>query len=253
MIEIKNICSGYGKDNVLRGLSLSIAQGEVLSVVGLNGCGKSTLLKTVARIIPPRGGDIYIDGVSVKELTPKERARRIAYLPQTKPVPDMTVEELVLQGRFPHTAFPYGYRQNDKSAAYSAIEKMGISELSGSSLSSLSGGMLQRAYIAMALCQSADYILLDEPTTHLDASASLELMELLRGLAGEGKGIAVVMHDLALAFEYSDRVALLLDGKIIKEGAPEDLYRSGIVTDTFGVGLLRAPNGSYYYDRSNRR
>ena len=249
MIEIKDLCCGYKKNKVLSGLSLRLEKGEILSVVGLNGCGKSTLLKAMAGIIEPRNGDIFIDRINTKDLTPRQRACKVAYLTQIGHPSDMTVEELVLLGRFPHTDFPHIYRAADKKAASEAMERLNLGPIAKEPLNTLSGGMLQRAYIAMALCQNSEHILLDEPTAHLDISAEAELMRILRELVDEGRSILLVTHDLPLSFAISDRVAILSCGKIAIEDTPDRVLASGLVNATFGERLIKA-EGGYYFDRS---
>lgn len=247
MIEFKNIRAGYEKKEILSDLSLTVRRGEVLSVVGLNGSGKSTLLGTVIGSVSLRSGEILADGQPLSELSPRERAKKVAYLSQSRRLPDMTAGQLILHGRFPHTAFPHIYSGKDKALASEAAERMGLSDLMDAPLSVLSGGTLQRAYIAMALCQDTDYILLDEPTASLDVSAQLELMTLLRGLAADGKAILTVMHDLPLAMSFSDRIAIISGGKIYAEGTPDSLLSSEDLKDIFGITLQRSPDGDYFY------
>lgn len=249
MMEFKNISAGYGKTDVLRGLSLTVRQGEILSVVGVNGSGKSTLLGTAIGTVSIRSGEIIAEGRPLSALSPRQRAKLIAYLSQSKRIPDMTVGQLILHGRFPHTGFPHIYTDRDKALASLAAECLGLSALTDAPLSSLSGGTLQKAYIAMALCQDTDYILLDEPTAFLDVSAQFELMELLRGLAKSGKAILTVIHDLPLAMSFSDRVAILSEGKIYAEGTPDDVIASGHAKDIFGVAIEKSADGSFFYRR----
>ena len=250
MIDIKNITTGYGKIDILEELSLSLEKGKLTSVIGPNGSGKSTLLKSLVGILPHGNGDIVIDGENVRSLSRTERAKKLAYLSQEKTVPDMSVEELVLHGRFPYLKYPRGYSEADKKVARLAISRIGIEEFSQKPIPTLSGGMKQSAYIAMALAQETDYILLDEPTTHLDVSHQLELMKILRALADDGKGIVTVMHDLPLALSFSDSVAVLQNGKILFFGTPSDLIKSDVIKNVFGV-LVSRENGEYYYKLSN--
>ena len=249
MIDIKNITTGYGKIDILRELSLSFEKGKLTSVIGPNGSGKSTLLKSLVGILPHGNGDIVIDGENVRNLSRTERAKKLAYLSQEKTVPDMSVEELVLHGRFPYLKYPRGYSEADKKVARLAISRIGIGELSQKPISKLSGGMKQSAYIAMALAQETDYILLDEPTTHLDVAHQFELMKILRTLADDGKGIVTVMHDLPLALSFSDSVAVLQNGKILFFGTPGELIKSDVIKNVFGVSVSHE-NSEYYYQIS---
>ncbi|MGN0657618.1 MAG: ABC transporter ATP-binding protein [Ruminiclostridium sp.] len=253
MIEINKLCADYGKAEVLKDFSLHIEKGKLISIVGTNGSGKSTLLKTISGIIAPRSGEILVDGMNTAELPRKELAKKIAYLPQGKGVPDMTVGQMVLHGRFPHLSYPRRYSEKDKKIAESAMEKLGISGLSEKPLSALSGGMRQNACIAMALAQDADYILLDEPTSYLDITHQLMLMKTLRSLADSGKGIAAVMHDLPLAFGFSDSIAVLYKGRAAVCDSPERVCESNIIGEIFGIGLKYNRQEKYYcYDLSGK-
>ena len=200
MLELKNISAGYGSKNVLSDITVSFEKGKLTSIIGVNGCGKSTLIKAILGILPLSGGKVIIDGCDLQSMSRNEIAKRIAYLAQGKNTPDMTVEQMVLHGRFPYLSYPRRYRKTDHEFARKAMETVGILHLADKPLYELSGGMRQNAYIAMALAQNTDYILLDEPTTYLDIAHQLDLMRILRGLADRKKGIITVMHDLPLAF-----------------------------------------------------
>lgn len=248
MIELKTVSAGYGRNAVLKDVSVSFEKGRLTSVIGVNGCGKSTLLKTVLGMLPSSGG-ITIDGSKLGDLTRNEIARKIAYLAQGKNTPDMTVEQLVLHGRFPHLSYPRRYSKQDHEIAFAAMEQVGIGELAAKPLHTLSGGMRQNAYIAMALAQGTDYVLLDEPTTYLDISHQLELMKQLRTLADNGKGIVAVMHDLPMALTFSDRVVLLHDGRILSDDTPEGVCRQKTIDRVFRVAVKPSPDGrTYGYD-----
>ncbi len=248
MLEIRNLSAGYGKKQVLNGITLSLPRGKLVSVAGPNGSGKSTLLKSVIRLISRSGGEIRINGTDADALSQKELARRIAYLPQGRRVPDMTAAELVLHGRFPHMSYPRRYTAEDRRIALEAMERLGLSSLADEKLSALSGGMRQSVYIAMALAQETDYILLDEPTSYLDIAHQMHLMRTLRCLSVEGKGIAAVMHDLPLAFTFSDFICVIADGRLVLNGTPEEVAASPVIREIFGVELTRDPaDGSYRY------
>lgn len=247
MIELKNLSAGYGRERILDSISLTVPKGKLVSIIGANGSGKSTLLKTIVGIISPESGDILIDDKPTTDLSRKDIAKRISYLCQGKSVPDMTVEQMVMHGRFPYLKYPRKYSKIDREIADRAIEEMGISALAERTMSSLSGGMRQKAYIAMALTQDTDYILLDEPTTFLDISGQLELMRILRVLTDNGKGIAAVMHDLPLAFSCSDSIAVLQNGRISACDTPQNICQSGIVKSVFGVELGYCAEGDYYH------
>ena len=247
MIELQDLCAGYGKRQILHGVSLSIFSGELLSVIGPNGSGKSTLLKAIVGILSPEAGEVRIDSMRANALSHTEVARKVAYLAQGKSTPDMTAEQMVLHGRFPYLHYPRRYGARDREIAAAAMEQTGISAFADRPMASLSGGMRQNAYIAMALAQDADYILLDEPTTYLDIAHQLELMKTLRRLADGGKGVAAVLHDLPLAFTFSDRVAVLADGGIAACDTPAALCESGVVKAIFGVELVGDGDAGYRY------
>lgn len=249
MIELKTASAGYGKNIVLKDVSAAFETGRLTSIIGVNGCGKSTLLKAILGMIPLSGGRIMIDGNILGNMTRNEIARKVAYLPQGKDTPDMTVEQLVLHGRFPHLNYPRRYTRQDHEIAFSAMEQAGISELAAKPLHTLSGGMRQNAYIAMALAQGTDYVLLDEPTTYLDIAHQLELMKTLRTLANAGKGIVAVMHDLPMAFTFSDRVVLLHDGRVVSDDDTERVCQQKTIDGIFGVAVKRSADGrTYSYD-----
>lgn len=244
MIELRSVSAGYGNHTVLEAVSATFEKGKLTGIIGINGCGKSTLLKVMLGILPCKG-DISVDGRSLKDMSRKEIAQKIAYLSQGKSTPDMTVEQLALHGRFPHLRYPRQYSRQDREIAFSAIEQLGLAELAQRSLFSLSGGMRQNAYIAMALAQDTDYILLDEPTTYLDISHQLGLMQTLRKLADGGKGIVTVMHDLPLAFTYCDEILLLDGGKVLAQDTPREVRTH--VEKVFGIGLEAGQHYHYKY------
>jgi ABC-type cobalamin/Fe3+-siderophores transport system ATPase subunit len=246
VIELKNISAGYGRHVVLESVSAEFEKGRLTCVIGVNGCGKSTLLKAVCGILPIFGGDIYIDGMKVGNMPRKEIAKKVAYLAQGKSTPDMTVEQLVLHGRFPHLNYPRRYTKQDRDIALSAMERAGVAEFSENPLYTLSGGMRQNAYIAMALAQDTDYILLDEPTTYLDIAHQLRLMKILRELSDGGKGIIAVMHDLPMAMTFSDKVVILNGGRAEMSGAPAHIYESGVIESIFGAEIGLSGDGKSY-------
>lgn len=247
MLELKNISAGYGSKTVLKDVTAFFEKGKLTSIIGVNGCGKSTLLKAILGILPLSDGEIVIDGSNASEVRRNDIAKKIAYLAQGKNVPDMTVEQMVLHGRFPYLSYPRRYREVDRKIAREAMETLGIAHLGDKPLCELSGGMRQTAYIAMALAQDTDYILLDEPTTHLDIAHQLDLMRILRGLADAGKGIIAVMHDLPLALDFSDELAVLHNGNLAKKATPTDICDLPIIEEIFGIRIERMENSQFYY------
>lgn len=239
MLKLEQISAGYGEKAILHDISLEFPPGTVTAILGPNGCGKSTLLKAAAGLLPLSGGHVS---------SPEPRARHIAYLPQSRAVPEMTVRQLVLHGRFPWLGWPRIYRAADEAAADAALDRLGIKALAYRPLSELSGGTRQKCYLAMALAQGADTLLLDEPTSFLDIGCQLDLMSLCRELADQGKAVAVVLHDLPLALSHGDRVAVLEKGRLLALGAPEEIWSSGILDQTFGVRVLKidTPKGAQF-------
>lgn len=247
MLELKNITVGYGEKCVLNNLSVSFEKGTLTSIIGANGCGKSTLLKAAIGILPLSFGEVGIDGASLLSMKRNEVAKSVAYLAQGKSTPDMTVEQMVLHGRFPYLSYPRRYKAADREMARCAMETVGISDLAKKPICELSGGMRQTAYIAMALAQYTDYILLDEPTTYLDIAHQLELMHLLRKLADGGKGIITVMHDLPLAFDFSDEITVIHGGDVVLKASPAEICASDVINDVFGVRIGRTEKDKFHY------
>lgn len=246
VIELNHISAGYGKQTVLKDVSAILEKGKLTSIIGVNGCGKSTLLKTILGTVPINNGDVTIDGTSLNGMNRNDISRRIAYLSQGKSTPDMTVEQLVLHGRFPHLSYPRRYSKHDYEIAIDAMKQMGIAQYAKKSLHTLSGGMRQNTYIAMALAQETDYVLLDEPTTYLDIAHQLELMKILRSFADNGKGIVAVMHDLPMAFTFSDKIILINDGRIVVDDLPEKINEHNVIDKVFRIALDRSKDGRSY-------
>ena len=250
MLEIRNFSAGYDGKTVLRDISLSVPEGKVTVIVGPNGCGKSTLLKALTGILPA-SGSASLDGRELLDLPGRERARTVAFLPQNRSVPEISVKNLVLHGRFPYLSYPRRYRQEDIRAAEDAMIRMGVAELSDRMLPTLSGGQRQKVYIAMALAQDTPVILLDEPNTFLDIAHQLQLMEQAKALAAEGKTVVMVLHDLAMALGYADSLAVMDHGRCLTQGSAEEVFASGCLNVAFGVKICRihTENGwKYYYE-----
>lgn len=247
MLEIRNISAGYPGHPVLQDISLSIPDGAVTVIAGPNGCGKSTLLKVLAGILPASGSAV-LDGQELLCLPGQQRAKKVAFLPQNRTVPEITVKNLVLHGRFPYLSYPRRYRQEDYRMAETAMEKMGVAHLADRSITTLSGGQRQKVYIAMALAQDTPVVLLDEPNAFLDIAHQLQLMEQAKALAGEGKTVVLVLHDLSMALGCADSMAVMSEGKCLFQGSPEDVFLSRCLDAAFGVEMQRfwTPNGWKY-------
>lgn len=250
MIELKNLSVGYGGQEVLHGVSLAFKPGRVLALLGPNGCGKSTLLRAALGLTPKSGGEVLMDGVPLDALSPRERARRAAYLSQTRPVPSITARRMVLHGRFPHLSYPRRYGQEDQEAVDRALRWADAADLAHRPMRELSGGQRQKVYLAMALAQDTPTLLMDEPTTFLDVGHQLEVMAAARRLAEGGRAVVMVLHDLPLALRGADDIALLCQGRLLICGTAEEVYASGQLDRVFGVALRRVETESgwqYYY------
>jgi iron complex transport system ATP-binding protein len=247
VLELKHVSVGYAGHVVLEDVSLALRPGRVLVLLGPNGCGKSTLLRAMAGLLPPLGGEILLDGK--RERHSREAARRLAYLPQSRAVPSITARRMVLHGRFPYLSYPRRYRREDYEAVDRALRLADALELADRPLPELSGGQRQKVYLAMALAQETETILMDEPTTYLDIRRQLETLRLVRRLAEEGRAVALVLHDLCLALTTADDVAVLGEGKLLALNGPEEIYRSRVLDRMMGVRLDRAagPGGWRYF------
>ena len=250
LLSTERLCAGYGDKIVLQDLSIAFESGKITALAGPNGCGKSTLLKALVGLVARRSGNILIGGDPIERLSAAARAKQVAYLPQNKKIPDLTVMTMVLHGRFAHLSYPRRYREQDMEIAREAMRMTGLLGMEDMLLSRLSGGTQQRVFLAMALAQDAPAILMDEPTSFLDISYQIQLMELCRSLAEDGRAIVMVLHDLPAAMKYADRLAVLAEGGIAADGTPEEVYESGVLDRVFGVRLKRvAGEGEmvYYY------
>lgn len=249
MLRIKEVCTGYEGREVLHGISAQIEAGKITVLAGPNGCGKTTLLKTMTGIISKTSGEIWIDGKKIEEYSTQTLAQKIAYLPQKRNVPDITVRRMVVHGRFPYLNYPRRYRSEDLEIADQALQQVGMEAYAEENLNQLSGGMQQKVFIAMALAQNTPVILMDEPTSFLDIAHQIRLMEIAQELAAQGKAVVLVLHDLAMALRMADQMLVLKDGRICAKGVPEAVYESGVLREVFGVQVKRisTEDGWQYY------
>lgn len=236
-IATENLAVAYDEKLVVDDLDMQIPQGKITSIIGPNGCGKSTVLKAVGRILKPRNGVVYLNGDDIHRLTTKEIAQKMAILPQSPQAPSgLTVGELVAYGRFPHQRGFGKLKPEDKEIIQWALEVTRLTELETTAVDNLSGGQRQRVWIAMALAQQTDLILLDEPTTYLDLAYQLEVLELLYRLNREqGSTIIMVLHDLNLAARFSDYMIAIRCGDIIRHGTPEEVMIPQVLKETFHI------------------
>ncbi|PPY39681.1 iron-enterobactin transporter ATP-binding protein [Cronobacter sakazakii] len=231
---------GYSDFRVADGLNVAIPDGKFTAIIGPNGCGKSTLLRTLSRLMKPLGGQVRLDGEAIQHFATKEVARRIGLLAQNASAPgDITVAELVARGRYPHQPLFTRWRDEDERAVQKAMAATGVTALADQSVDTLSGGQRQRAWIAMVLAQETSILLLDEPTTWLDISHQIDLLELLCTLNREqGYTLAAVLHDLNQACRYANHLIALRDGKIIAEGAPSEIVDAALIEAIYGLRCM---------------
>ncbi|VYU48871.1 ATP-binding cassette domain-containing protein [Clostridium tertium] len=248
-ISVKNLKVAYEKNTIIENMSLAIPKGKISIIIGANGCGKSTLLKTIARVNKPKAGDIFINNKNVKKIKEKDIAKEVAFLPQGPVCPSgLTVRELVAFGRFPHQKMIGGLNTHDKEVIDWAIEETGLSEFADREVENLSGGQRQRAWIAMVLAQETDIIMLDEPTTYLDMSYQLEVLEVLHRLNKEKNiTVVIVLHELNNACRFADNIIGLKKGEIICEGRPIDVINKESLKEIYGIdaNLQVSENGEY--------
>jgi iron complex transport system ATP-binding protein len=237
-LEARELSFSYNPEvPILRELSVTVPKGKITALIGRNGCGKSTLLKLLNRLLQPVSGGVYLEGRDIQSLGAKELAQTMAHLTQSPTAPEgLTVEELVEFGRHPYRGFLGRSSQKDKEVVEWALAETSLNDLSERTLESLSGGQRQRAWIAMALAQDTEYLLLDEPTTYLDIAHQLEVLELLARLNRTNqKTIIMVVHDPNHASQYADNVICLAQGRLLREGTPAEIFTEENVEELFGV------------------
>ena len=236
-IETKDLNISYGNLDIVKDLNLSIPKGKITTIIGSNGCGKSTILKTIARILQPKSGSIYINGKDINTQKTKDIAKVMAVLPQSPQAPSgLTVEELIAYGRFPHQKGFGKLKKEDNDIINWALEVTGISEFRDRSIEALSGGQRQRAWIAMALAQETDILVLDEPTTYLDLAHQLEVLKLLEDLnKKQGTTIVMVIHELNNAARFADHMIGVKKGQIICQGSAHDVMTKENLKELFNI------------------
>jgi iron complex transport system ATP-binding protein len=247
MIELKDFRAGYKGVEKIRVDELRIEPGRILGLLGRNGSGKSTFLKALVGIIP-YGGHAILDKTETSSMTQRERARRIAYLPQQLSPVSMSVGTLVAHGRFARMSFSKIMGVKDREAVRHALEMTGLWEERHRSVAELSGGERQRAYLAMVLAQETEYLLLDEPAASLDIAHQIEIMELLKQLSSDGRGIVITSHDLPQSAAYCDRICVIDRGRAaLAIPAAELAEKTEMLRETLGVTLTPAGKGLYPY------
>ena len=249
MIKIKNLSTSYDGEAVLHGVDAHFPEGKISVLIGPNGCGKSTTVKSIMRLVPEYTGEIVIGGTPLEDIPQKELAKKIAYVSQSRNVPDITVYNMVMHGRYPYLSYPRRYRKEDHEIVRNAIKMAGLEEFADRKLENLSGGQRQKAYMAMALAQDTDVIIMDEPTTFLDVKNQFEMMDHAKKLSEMGKTIIMILHDMEAVLHYADHVILMKDGKDVLSGSAEEVLRSPKLEEVFGIhtGFFEAENETHIY------
>lgn len=243
-LQTRDLGLGYGEREIISGLDVDLPSGRFTVIVGPNACGKSTLLRAMARLLTPTAGQVLLDGKDIHATSTKEVAATLGVLPQTPVAPDaITVSDLVGRGRYPHQGWFRRWTAADSEAVAAAMLATDVLELADRSVDELSGGQRQRVWIAMALAQETDILLLDEPTTYLDISHQLDVLDLLTDLNRDrGVTLAVVLHDLNLACRYADHLIAMKAGRVVAEGAPSDVVTESLVHEVFGLRSTVIPD-----------
>jgi iron complex transport system ATP-binding protein len=240
----RDLTLGYGERIVVEHLDLDVVDGGITAVIGPNGCGKSTLLRALGRLLRPRGGEVLLDGRRIGELPTRDVARALGMLPQSPTAPEgLTVADLVTRGRHPHQSWFRQWSRDDEAVVGEAMAWTGVSDLADRAVDTLSGGQRQRAWIAMALAQGTDLLLLDEPTTHLDLAHAVDVLDLVDRLHHDrGRTVVMVLHDLSLAARYADHLVAMRDGRIVAQGPPRDVVTPELLADVFGLHAAVLPD-----------
>ena len=237
VLDAKDLTLKYDQRCVVDSLSVGIPEGRVTMIVGANACGKSTLLRGLSRLLKPAAGTVTLDGKDIHSRPARELARTLGLLPQHPTAPDgITVRDLVGRGRYPHQGFFRSSSDKDDAAVHRALEATETLALAERDVDELSGGQRQRVWIAMALAQETELLLLDEPTTFLDINHQVEVLDLLTDLVKHnGRTVVVVLHDLNLACRYADHIVAMKAGKIVAEGRPSAVMTEAVVANVFGM------------------
>jgi iron complex transport system ATP-binding protein len=236
-LEVAGLTLGYDGADIVSELSTDIPAGAITAIIGANASGKSTLLRGMSRLLAPRAGQVLLDGVPVHDMRSGDLARLVGLLPQSPVAPSsITVGDLVGRGRYPHQGWFRRWTPADDAAVDEALEATGTADLVSRRVADLSGGQRQRVWIAMALAQDTDILLLDEPTTFLDVNYQIEVLDLLVDLNRErGKTIVMVLHELSLACRYADHLIAMKDGRIVTEGRPGEVVTAATVEEVFSL------------------
>lgn len=237
MIDLKEVSKKYHEKAVVKGVNLTIQKQQLTAFIGPNGAGKSTILSMISRLVAKDTGEIYLDHNEVKAWRSKELAKKLSILRQTNTISmQITVKELVEFGRFPYTKGKLTI--DDQQIVKESMEHLGLDTLANQTIDTLSGGQLQRAYIAMVLAQDTDYILLDEPLNNLDMNFAVQIMQILKKLVDDlGKTILIVLHDINFAASYADEIIAMKDGELFVQGATNEIIKKEVLDELYGMDI----------------
>ncbi|MER8000720.1 ABC transporter ATP-binding protein [Streptomyces sp. NPDC095613] len=243
-LRAQGLTLAYEDRTVVSDLDLAVPDGRVTVIVGPNACGKSTTLRALGRLLRPRSGSVLLDGTELAKIPTKRIARSIGLLPQSPVAPEaITVADLVSRGRQPHQRWWQQWSEEDERAVRDAMARTDVTALADRSVDELSGGQRQRVWIAMALAQETDLLLLDEPTTFLDIAHQVEVLDLVRRLNHEqGRTVVIVLHDLNQAARYADHLVAMKAGRVVAEGPPADVVTAELVREVFGLESIVVPD-----------
>ncbi len=245
ILEASNLSLSYDNNSIIvHELDLQIQQGSITALVGPNGCGKSTLLRGLSRLLSPKTGNVCLEAQDIHRMNAKSLAKKLGILPQSPIAPEgLTVHELVAQGRYPHQSWFQQWSAEDEQIVQDALQITNLTMFADRPVDSLSGGQRQRAWIAMALAQQTEILLLDEPTTYLDLAYQLDVLDLLEELNEQGRTIVMVLHDLNQAARYAHTMVALRGGQIVAQGAPEVVMTPYNLKQVFGLNasIIRDP------------
>jgi iron complex transport system ATP-binding protein len=243
-LAAEQLTLAYDDHVVVHDLDLQLTEGSFTAIVGPNGCGKSTLLRALGRLMRPTGGQVLLDGQAIARTPTREVAKVLGLLPQSPVAPDgLTVADLVARGRHPHQTWLRQWSRDDEAVVAEALAWTDMAELADRPVDELSGGQRQRAWISMALAQGTDLLLLDEPTTYLDLSHQIDVLELVGRLHAErGRTVVVVLHDLNLAARYAQRLVAMKDGVLVSSGRPEEVLTEQLLADVFDLEARILPD-----------
>ena len=250
MLEFSHVSVSCGHTPILNDISVSFLPGQITTLIGPNGCGKTTLLQCLNGVSKVTAGDIHLNGEDYLKLSPKERAKKLAFLPQVRTIiPTLPAKTLVEHGRFPHLGFSRKKSKKDIEIVEQVMEFTHVKQYAGCYVDTLSGGIRQRVFFAMVLAQDCDYIVLDEPTTYLDISGQRDFLEMVCSLKEQGKTVILILHDLSQAVRISDRLVVMNERTIVGSGTPEEVLDSHVIEEVFQTRLkrFRDEDGEYFF------